>query len=510
MRGRERRTSQDPTAVGSKKEPLRGAVLSIAPHWLFALIFAAGLVLRILVWSAYRPALLLLGDTTAYLNVASGGTNAETWHPLFYAVFLKPAIWVGSLGVATAAQHALGLLMALGLYLLLLRLGVGPIVAALGPAPLLLDGYQLNLEQHILTEALFESLIVGSLLLLAWSIRGSIWMYAAAGGLIGLAMGTRFAGIAILPVALIYVLIRRVGWLRAVSVGVGFAVCLFGYFLWQRSVTGASTLTSRGSYVLYGKVATFADCRGVDLPELERQLCIDTPVSERQPSYNIWSRNTPLKSLEVPPGVDEGEIVGSFTRRFILRQPLDYARAVAGDFFRFFAWRSPDEQERIRVTRWQFFVDISEAKGVAPVFRESGGSPPPQYGIDETFEVNEGLARSLKSYQGVVYPSGPLLTLAALLGLFGSVWRRPGEGRDVRPEALLFTLAGAALLLFPATFAAYHYRYVIPAIPLLGAAGAMGASTLLHFLKELVRTRSSRDETTGMSAAVIVAEEDRA
>lgn len=506
MKGPERRTTPDSPAAGSKG-PIRYLTTSIGSHWLFALIFAVGLSLRVIAWNAYRPAILLLGDTTAYLNVASRGTNPDTWHPLFYALFLKPAIWVGSLAVATAAQHTLGLLMALGLYLLLLRLGIGPIVAAMGPAPLLLDGYQLNLEQHILTEALFESLIVGSLLLVAWSVRGTVWMYPVAGGLIGLAMGTRFAGVALLPVVLIYVLIRRVGWLRIVSVGVGFAVALFGYFLWQRSVTGASTLTNRGSYVLYGKVATFADCRGVDLPELERQLCIDTPVSERQPSYNIWSRNTPLRSFEVPPGVDKGEVVGSFTRRFILRQPLDYARAVSGDFLRFFAWRTPDEQEPIRVTRWQFFVDMSEVKGVAPAFRESDGSPPPQYGIDETFDLDERRADFLRSYQMMVYSSGLLLSLAALLGILGAIWRRPDGARDVRPESLLFTVAGSALLLFPATFAAYHYRYVIPAVPLLGVAGAIGASTLLQRVQEFLRSRSRSEGTTEAASAARIPED---
>ena len=49
------------------------------------------------------------------------------------------------------------------LYALLVRLGVPKTWSALATAPVLLDGYQLNIEQYILTEALFELLLVSAL-----------------------------------------------------------------------------------------------------------------------------------------------------------------------------------------------------------------------------------------------------------------------------------------------------------------------------------------------------------
>jgi hypothetical protein len=79
----------------------------------------------------------------------------------------------------------------------------------------------------------------------------------------------------------------------------------------------------------------------------------------------------------VPPGEDEYDIVGSFNRRMILRQPLDYARLVALDFAAFFSWRSPPEQQSLRVTRWQFFVDLRQVKAVVGELRVSVGRLPP-------------------------------------------------------------------------------------------------------------------------------------
>lgn len=461
-------------------------------HLFFLGLFSMGFILRMIAWLAYKPAILLLGDTTAYLNAAAGQVQGPSWHPMLYSLLLKPAVWMGSLAFATAIQHVLGLLLAVLLYALLIRVGARPGLAALGTAPLLLDAYQINLEQHILTEALFQSLFVGAIILLTWSIRGSVWMYAAAGALIGLSSVTRFAGLALLPIALIYVAIRRVGWVRASSVGMGFLIIVLGYSVWNHRVTGHFGLTDRGGHVLYGKVATFADCRGVALPEYERQLCINAPVSERAPRYNIWSKKSPLRRMVVPDGVDREEVIGSFTRRFILRQPRDYAVAVLRDFFQFFAWKTPEEQQRVRVTRWQFFVSIDDVKGVAPVFRASRGSPPPGLGVDEEFNVNEGLARFLRSYQGYVYPSGPLLTFMALLGLAGTfIPRRRKTSRDVRPEALLFTLAGLSLFLFPALFANYNFRYVIPSLPVLGPAACLGASVVVdRVLGSKLRLRS--------------------
>ena len=67
-----------------------------------------------------------------------------------------------------AVQHLLGLAMAVVIYLLLLRRGAPRWLAALAMAPVLLDAYQLQIEQTIMPDTWFEALIVAGLAILLW------------------------------------------------------------------------------------------------------------------------------------------------------------------------------------------------------------------------------------------------------------------------------------------------------------------------------------------------------
>jgi len=117
-------------------------------HWLLAALLAAGLILRILAQAAYRPA-LLFSDSVRYLYL-SGGND-----PVGYRVLLKPVLLVGNLDMVAAVQHLLGLGMAVALYVLLLRRGASRTLAALATAPVLLDAYQVQMEQSIMPDVLF-------------------------------------------------------------------------------------------------------------------------------------------------------------------------------------------------------------------------------------------------------------------------------------------------------------------------------------------------------------------
>jgi hypothetical protein len=65
-------------------------------------------------------------------------------------------------------QHLLGLAMAVVLYALLRRHRAPRWAAALATAPLLLDAYQLQMEQTITPGAPFEAFILGGLTILLW------------------------------------------------------------------------------------------------------------------------------------------------------------------------------------------------------------------------------------------------------------------------------------------------------------------------------------------------------
>jgi hypothetical protein len=264
--------------------------------------------------------------------------------------------------------------------------------------------------------------------LLAWSTRPSPVAVGAGCALLATASITRFAGLMLIPIALLFLLIRRTGWVGFGCGALGLALPLIGYATWVKSGTEQFGLSTRAPY---GKVATFAECRGIELPRYERQLCIDEPLSERARSYSYWNRNSPLRTLETPPEVDESAVISSFTRRMILRQPVDYAASVAGEFLYFFSPASPQEMQPIRAARWQFPVMLDDLEGIPPSVRQNPGAPPPQLGLDDRLAINESLGSALRGYQSLVYARGP----CSLYSVFWDCLPRPSDGRTGRGPA---------------------------------------------------------------------------
>jgi hypothetical protein len=153
------------------------AVAALRRHWLAVLLLAAGLALRVVAQLSYRPALFYI-DTTRYLYNAALGMD-----PLGYAGPLRAILWVANFDAVAAIQHLLGLAMAVVIYLLLVRRGAPRWLAALAIAPLLLDAYQVQIEQTIMPDTWFEALIVAGLAILLWRPETG-WRRAAAAGFV--------------------------------------------------------------------------------------------------------------------------------------------------------------------------------------------------------------------------------------------------------------------------------------------------------------------------------------
>ena len=107
------------------------------------ILLAAGPGPRVVTQLAYRPAIFYI-DSYKYLR-GSGG-----YDPVGYNLLLKPILWAGNLATVAAVQHVLGLAMAVVLYRTLIRRHAPRWAAALATAPLLLDAYQLQMEQTIM------------------------------------------------------------------------------------------------------------------------------------------------------------------------------------------------------------------------------------------------------------------------------------------------------------------------------------------------------------------------
>jgi hypothetical protein len=148
-------------------------------HWALVVLLIAGLALRVMAQLAYRPALLYI-DSRKYLL-----SGLEGFDPEGYRSLLRPALWFGNLGVVVAVQHVLGMAMATALYILLIRRGAPRWAAGLAAAPVLLDAYQLQIEQTIMPEVMFETLIVAVIVILLWNRRLSLTLLIVAGFVLG-------------------------------------------------------------------------------------------------------------------------------------------------------------------------------------------------------------------------------------------------------------------------------------------------------------------------------------
>ena len=263
------------TATGASETARRPAQLAatVRRHWLFSVLLAAGLVMRVLAQVAYLPALIYV-DTLKYLYGASPGSE-----PLGYTAILRVILTVGNLATVAGIQHLLGLAMAVVLYAVLLRRGVPRWLAALAAAPVLLDAYQLQMEQMIMPDVWFEALVVAGLAVLLWHPRVSLPIAVAGGVILGVAATVMQLGEVLVVPAVIFTLSAGFqtggGWRHALSrsaaLAVAFGLVILGYCGLSYLHNGRFYVANRQS--VSGRLAAAADCATLSLPANVRPLC---------------------------------------------------------------------------------------------------------------------------------------------------------------------------------------------------------------------------------------------
>jgi hypothetical protein len=441
-------------------------LLSLAGrHRLFGLLLAVGLVLRVMAWLAYQPALFLSGDSYSYVGA---GLRPNPIRPIGYPVLLHGLLWVHTLAVVPAVQHLFGLATAVLVYALLRRLGAGAGLASLCAAPLILDGFLIDIEQYLLAESLFILLVTGALVLLVWRSRPSLVQCVAVGGVLGAAALTRSVGIVLIAPVLLYCLMRWFGVLRIALVAIGFGLPVVAYALWFASFWGQIGVTTYDGYFLYGRVSTFAHCSAWRVPASQRFLCFPEPPSLRpNPNYYIWSKwhKAPYRGHKF---ARNGEL-RRFALEAIRHQPEAYVSTILGDLVHYASpGRSTDRWDAPLVHwRFQYASGIYHISRTERVVRRFGGS----------LSVNDRLAGLLRDYQSVVYVQGPMLAAALLAGLAAALVGRPAwqDRRRLRAESLLFALVGLVPLTAGAATTMFEYRYLLPTIPPLCLAAGTAA-----------------------------------
>ena len=454
-------------------------------HWLALLLLAAGLVLRVLVQFAYRPALFYI-DTSRYLYDAQG------MDPVGYKGPLRAILLVANFGAVAAVQHLLGLAMAVVIYLLLLRRGVPRWLAALAIAPVLLDAYQLQQEQAVMPGTWFEALIVAGLAILLWPRGRAGWRRVVLAGLVlGTAPTVAQVAEALLVPAVIYLLAaggswRHGGWRQAVGkpavLCVAFAVPILAYGTGSLLLGGPFSLSHTGVTSFYGRAAAAADCATLRLPASEQGMCPAPAEQAQGPDWLEYAPGSPIRPYyRNLPRAQVDSMLSGFNHRVLSQQPQRLAGAYLGDVVKLFALTRDGHPGDTPISRWQFQLSYpyyppheSRAFVATTAGRFGGGAP----------AVWRPVAGFLRAYQlDGGYTPGPLLAVCVLAGLAGSaaLLRRRGDPgtRQLSLACLLFFLSGVAVLLVSDLFE-FSWRYQLPALVTLVPAGALGISVIIR------------------------------
>ena len=475
-----------PAAAASPPPARRGAELRgwLARHWLIVALLVAGTVLRVLAWVAYQPA-LLGRDSFRYLD-AIAALRPDGLHPIGYPlVVLRRVLEVGGLELVTAIQHVAVLVAAGAIYALALRHGAPRWLAALATAPLLLDAYELQIEQMIMADAWQQVLLVA----LLWALLGrgapSPQRAVAAGLLLGVALAFRLIAGALVVPALCYLIIAGGAWrawrdnwrtiaTRSLAFLAAFAVVVVAYGAYFTAWTGKVGLSDTTGNVLYGRAAAVADCAGLELSPLLRKACPPEPRGQRRPDHYAHSGANPIWRARFPYRTDLKQVQRDFAWAVIRQQPLNVVSGVAVDFLKGFRPVRVNAPGDVSVEWWQFtegypYYNHAE-RSIEFSERFSGQAPsavPP-------------LAQFLRGYQlSIGYTPGTLLGLFGVVALLAGFGLGRARHSGIRSAALLTAGMALTILLVSAAFE-FSWRYQLPGLVLLPLAGVLGLTALLR------------------------------
>ena len=486
-------------------------------HWLLALLIAGGLVLRVVTQFAYEPALLFIDSKKYLFGTNFGATAWGSYDPIGYTLLvLKPVLMFTNLGFVALLQHVAGLGMAVALYVLMLRRGVTRWLAALAVAPVLLDAYQLNAEQTIMPDVLFEALVVAGIVLLLWRPRPALPFVILAGLALGTSAPVRQVGEALILPALIYVLAAARDWRTRLVQGVALTVCfalpVVGYMGYSKVILHYGfQLSNMGDAYLYGRAAHAADCATLKLPADEQPLC-PTPAQALKFGVDGLVNNPLSPRVEYDPvnvkiGVAEDTIPlqRQFAYAVIKQQPMRVVGDITRDSIKIFALTRNTVEGDTPIKRWQFQnvyptfppgITASGPKSATSLFAQAGGGG--------SARIRRPLAVGLRYYQlHGGYTPGPVFLLGLLLGLAGIfTFGRRRDPENLSLACLLITGSAVAVLL-GADLYEFSWRYQLPALVTLPIAGAFGATAIAR----QVRNRRARQAGPAAPAEELAAAE---
>ena len=462
-------------------------------------LIGAGLIMRVLVQAAYQPAIVYI-DTLKYLYGARPGAD-----PVAYKIPLKMILALGGdLNTVELVQHLLGIAIAVAIYAVLVRRGAPRWLAALAMAPVLFDAYQLQAEAMIMPDVWFEAVVVAGLAVLLWQKRPTLPMLIIGAALLGGSTGVRQIGEVMIVPALVYAIVLGGGLpkvlVNVVSVTWAFLAAMVLYMGASYVLMHQFHISYSSTGLTYGRMAAVADCATLNIPPPERLLC---PTPQQKAQGPDWlqhsaqgpSHTLPAKLLVKYPNLaaDTTVLESEFNHAVERQQPLRVIGAILRDSVKVFALTRDTSPGDTPIWRWQFhgyfpvfgqFVSLVGDRLYVKLPHRPAMPLSVAYAGSRQVNVDVPIARFLRSYQvNGGYTPGPLLLLCLLAGLAGSVllaFRRriTPAARELGLACITFLTAAVAVLAVSDVFE-FSWRYQLPGIVILPAAGALGISMIM-------------------------------
>ena len=453
-------------------------------HAPFLAVLALGVAVRAVVMVAYRPA-LIFPDSLGYL-VRAAPFQVFDWRPSGYSLFLVPFVHLAGpqpLALVAVTQHLIGLGLAVLGYALLVRRGLPSWGASLAVLPLLLDPLQLVMEHYILSDVLFEALLVGACLLVLWRHRPGVGSLVAAGAFVGCAGFVRGAGTFLLVVFVVALICLRVRWVKVVAFLVAAIVPLAAYAVAHHERYGQYAISSSGPRFLYARLAPVVHCDnpGLELPPYERMLCPSQPVGQRPSTdWYMWGQHQgPGWHVHGPKGTTQLQVLKDFDKRVVRAEPLVYSKAALTDLARGF---SPTRTTQVPGYPSSYWLFADHYWSVDTFIHRHVMRP----AIRQRFATGYGpsAASFMATYRQWVYTPGPVMAVLLLLAVGATLGL--GRARRSGDRVAVGLLAAACLLplLTSAALSGFSWRYQLPQIPLLPMAGALGLAALVRGRRE--------------------------
>jgi hypothetical protein len=433
----------------------------------------------------YPPAFLGFPDSLGYTEAAALGIFRNTQHPAGYPLFLGLLHKLSDdLPFTITVQHAMGVATGLLLYVSVRRSGVPAWLGLVPAAVVFFGGTGLFLEHSLLSDPLLAFLQAAGIYFTIRALHDPALRWPLlAGASIGLSFWVRTVAISSAVLVPPLLLCATPGDTRrrligALTAALAVIVLIAAYVGVQDLVTGYVGYERESAWNLYGRVATFVNCKDFTPPPGTGFLCPREPLARRDTENHYqYALNSPaVKRFGFPYAAapDANTLLERFSTAAIEHEPVAYARAILRGLGYYVFPRAGEGYTPQELRTAMLNPADSEAHHAefASFYADSAG-----------YSGSPSAVRPLSVYERYTQIQGPLLIILLAAALIGP-WFLPER---TRWAAAAFTLTALFSIAFAIAGDSYDARFAYATFGPLSAGAALGAWGITTFFLGRVR-----------------------